>query len=57
MNIVNRQTPIQIDQTPSEYQEGRKKPRRIVSIQNVTSQVEDEYFPNFSEKIRSDDHR
>lgn len=57
MNIVNRQTPILIDQTPSEYQESKKKPRRIVNIQNVTSQVEDEYFPNFSEKIRSDDHR
>lgn len=57
MNIINRQTPIQINQTLSEYQEGRKKPRRIASIQNITSQVEDEYFPNFSEKIRSEDHR
>lgn len=57
MSIVNRQTPIQVDRTPSKYQEGRKRPRRILSIQNITSQIEDEHFPNFSEKIRSEDRR
>lgn len=57
MSIVNRQTPIQVNRTPSKYQEGRKRPRRILSIQNITSQIEDEHFPNFSEKIRSEDRR